>query len=42
MQKEFNFKNFSKQRQEERERRKETSFSEIDDYKNCHFLDSRN
>jgi hypothetical protein len=37
LQKEFNCKKFSKRRQEERKRRKRTSFPEIDEYSNCHF-----
>jgi hypothetical protein len=42
LQKEFNCKKFSKQRQEERERRKRTSFPEIDEYANCHFWENSN
>jgi len=42
LQKEFNCKKFSKRRQEERERRKRTSFPEIDEYANCHFLENSN
>jgi hypothetical protein len=42
LQKEFNCKKFSKQCQEERARRKGTSFPEIDEYANCHFWESSN
>jgi hypothetical protein len=42
LQKEFNCKKFSKRHQEERERRKETSFSEFDEYANCHFWENAN
>jgi hypothetical protein len=42
LQKEFNFKKFSKQCQEERETKKETSFSEFDEYANCHFSENTN
>jgi hypothetical protein len=42
LQKEFNCKKFSKQRQEERKRRKRTSFSENDEYANCHFWENSN
>jgi hypothetical protein len=42
LQKKFNFKKFSKQRQEERARRKSTSFPETDEYTNCHFWENSN
>ena len=42
LQKEFNCKKFSKQRQEGRKRRKRTSFSENDEYANCHFWENSN
>jgi len=42
LQKEFNCKKFSKRRQKERARKKETGFSEIDTNSNCHFLEDSN
>jgi hypothetical protein len=42
LQKEFNCKKFSKQRQEERKKRKRTSLSENDEYANCHFWENSN
>jgi hypothetical protein len=41
-QKELNRKKFSKRRQKERARKKETGFSEIDKNANCHFLEGSN
>ena len=41
-QKELNRKKFSKRRQKERARKKETGFSEIDTNSNCHFLEDSN
>jgi hypothetical protein len=35
-------KTFSKRRQEERDRKKENSFSEIGKYAHCHFLENTN
>ena len=42
LQKEFNCKKFSKRRQEEKERRKRTSFSENDEHAKCHFWENSN
>ena len=42
LQKEFNCKKFTKQRQEEKARRKGTSFPEIDEYANCQFWENSN
>jgi hypothetical protein len=41
-QKELNRKKFSKRRQKERARKKETGFSETDKNTNCHFLEGSN